>query len=333
MATNARATRARRARAAQVPDAAPVAGPSVRVGVGGRARQQGPVERLDYRAPHDFSATLDFLRSRALAGIEQVDAGSYARVIGTADAPGWLRVSAWPGGAHALRLELYGTSPPDLPATVARVRRLFDLDADPAAIASVLRQDPRLAPLLRERPGLRVPGAWDGFELALRAVLGQQVSVAAARTLALRLAQRHGTPLAAPPAAGLTHHFPHPAALVDADLAAIGLTRARADTVRAVARAVLDGRIDFAPGRALEDFVARWTAVRGIGPWTAHYIALRALGHRDAFPAADLVLRRVAAGAAVPLTARTLSARAEGWRPWRAYAVIHLWRAASVAAA
>nr|MBP6693473.1 hypothetical protein [Xanthomonadales bacterium] len=149
MATNARATRARRVRATPIPDAAPVAAPSVRVG--GRARRQGLIERLDYRPPHDFSATLDFLRGRALAGIEQVEPGSYARVIGTADAPGWLRVSAWPGGAHALRLELYGTSPPDLPATVARVRRLFDLDADPAAIASVLRQDPRLAPLLRER--------------------------------------------------------------------------------------------------------------------------------------------------------------------------------------
>jgi len=289
--------------------------------------------RLGYRPPCDFGATLDFLRGRALAGIEHVDAAGYARVIGTTDIRGWMRVSAWPGREHALRLELHGVPPPDLPATVARVRRMFDLDADPRAIASALATDPRLEPLVRRHPGLRVPRAWDGFELALRAVLGQQVSVSAARTLALRLAQRHGTPLATPLAVGLTHHFPQAAALADADLAAIGLTRARADTVRAVARAVLDARVDFRPERTLEDFVARWTALPGIGPWTANYIALRALGHPDAFPAADLVLRRAAAGDAAPLTARALSARAEAWRPWRAYAVVHLWRAASVAAA
>ncbi len=316
-----------------MPAAAAAAAPAVRAGAGGRPLRDPIVERLAYRPPHDFGATLDFLRGRALAGIEHVDATRYARVIGTPDAPGWMRVSAWPGRANALRLELHGAPPSDLPATVARVRRLFDLDADPHAVGSALAADPRLRPLLRRHPGLRVPGAWDGFELALRAVLGQQVSVAAARTLALRLAQRHGAPLAAPLAAGLTHHFPHAAALADADLGAIGLTRARAATVRAVARAVLDARVDFRPEWTLGDFVARWTAVPGIGPWTAHYIALRALGHRDAFPAADLVLRRVAAGAAAPLTARALSARAEGWRPWRAYAVIHLWRAASEAAA
>jgi AraC family transcriptional regulator of adaptative response / DNA-3-methyladenine glycosylase II len=309
-----------------MPAAAPVAAQLDR-GAGTQCRRV--VVGLDYRPPYDFGATLDFLRGRALAGIEHVDASGYARVIGTADAPGSMHVSAWPGRQHALRLALHGVSPPDLPATVARVRRLFDLDADPGAIASVLAKDPRLGPLLRQHPGLRVPGAWDGFELALRAVLGQQVSVAAARTLALRLAQRYGTPLATPPASGLPHHFPQAAALADADLAAIGLTRARADTVRAVARAVLDGRVDFRPERTLEEFVARWTALPGIGPWTAHYIALRALGHPDAFPAGDLVLRRVAAGDAAPLSERALSARAEAWRPWRAYAVIHLWRAAS----
>ena len=165
---------------------------------------------------------------------------------------------------------------------------------------------------------------------AMLAILGQQVSVAAARTLATRIAHRFGTALDAPPAPGLTHLFPTPEVLADADLAGIGLTRARADTVRGMARALLDGRIDFRPERTLDDFVARWTALPGIGAWTAHYVAMRALGHPDAFPADDLVLRRaLAVGDETPPTARALTGIAEAWRPWRAYAVIHLWRDAT----
>jgi AraC family transcriptional regulator of adaptative response / DNA-3-methyladenine glycosylase II len=147
----------------------------------------------------------------------------------------------------------------------------------------------------------------------------------AARTVTARLAQRFGQALPAPPAPGLEHLFPTPDALADADLATIGLTRARADTVRTVARALLDGRVDFRPERTLEEFGARWVALPGIGPWTAHYIALRALGHPDAFPAEDLVLQRAAPNDGSRLTAKALTAQAEAWRPWRAYAVIHLW--------
>ena len=302
-------------------------------GAGACAGADALTLRLGLRPPYDFGASLDFLRGRALPGIEHVDGASYARAIGTPQAPAWLRVDAWPGREHALRLQLHGPPPPDLLALVARVRRMFDLDADPRAIATGLAGDARLKPLLRRRPGLRVPGGWDGFEIAVRAILGQQVSVAAARTLALRLAQRHGARLEAPLGPGLGHLFPQPAALADADLTAIGLTRARADCVRAMARALLDGRVDFRPERTLDDFVARWTALPGIGPWTANYIALRALGHPDAFPADDLVLRRAAAAGATPLGARALALRAEDWRPWRAYAVMHLWRAAAEAAA
>ena len=291
------------------------------------------VLRLGYRPPHDLAAMLAFLQGRALPGVEVVDDRSYVRLLGTAGdgkAPSWLRVGPWPAGEHALRLELHGVPPANLLDVVGRVRRMFDLDADPATIAATLSASPRLRPLLRKRPGLRLPSGWDGFEIAVRAILGQQVSVAAARTLATRIAHRFGTALDAPPAPGLTHLFPTPEVLADADLAGIGLTRARADTVRGMARALLDGRIDFRPERTLDDFVARWTALPGIGAWTAHYVAMRALGHPDAFPADDLVLRRaLAVGDETPPTARALIGIAEAWRPWRAYAVIHLWREAT----
>ncbi len=286
--------------------------------------------RLGYRPPYDFAAMLDFLRGRALPGVEVVDGDSYARVIGSPDAPGWLRVSQWPASSrhtdeHALRLELHGARPSQMLDIVNRLRRMFDLDADPQAIAGTLSADTRLRPLLKRRPGLRIPSGWDGFEIAVRAIIGQQISVAGARTLASRLSQRHGQPV---PAAlpGLDHLFPAPEALADADLVAIGLTRARAQTVRTVAQAVLDGRVDFRPERTLDDFTARWVALPGIGPWTAHYIALRALGHPDAFPADDLVLQRALPSDGTRMSARALSARAEAWRPWRAYAVIQLWK-------
>jgi len=282
--------------------------------------------RLGYRPPYDFAAMLAFLRGRALPGVEVVDDTSYARVIGPADAPGWLRVSAWPGGEHALKLELHGASSAQLLEIVNRLRRMFDLDADPQAIASVLSADPRLRSLLQQWPGLRLPSGWDGFEIAVRAIIGQQVSVAAARTLAARLAQRFGQVLPDGFAPGLQHLFPTPDVLAEADLGAIGLTRARAETVRTVARALLEGRVDFKPEHTLDEFVARWVALPGIGPWTAHYIALRALGHPDAFPADDLVLQRALPDDGTRLTAKALTARAEAWRPWRAYAVIHLWR-------
>ncbi|AKC85662.1 DNA-3-methyladenine glycosylase 2 [Pseudoxanthomonas suwonensis] len=288
------------------------------------------VLRLGYRPPYDFTAMLDFLRGRALPGVEAVDARSYARVIGTPQAPGWLRISAWPGGRdgrqHALKLELHGAAPAQLADIVQRVRRMFDLDADPTAIAAALSADPRLRPLLRRRPGLRLPSGWDGFEIAVRAVIGQQVSVAAARTLTTRLAQRHGHALAAPSLPELTHLFPTPAALADGDLDGLGLTAARAATVRGIARALLDGRVGFGAEQTLDEFAAAWNALPGVGPWTAQYLALRALGHPDAFPTEDLVLQKAVPADGSRLTARRLRERAEAWRPWRGYAVIHLWR-------
>lgn len=286
---------------------------------------------LRYRPPYDFAAMLAFLGQRALPGVEHVDATSYSRVIGTLDAPGWLRVS---GGADedALQLEVHGLAPSSLLPLVRRVRRMFDLDADPHAINAALAVDPVLHDCVAARPGLRLPSGWDGFEIVVRAILGQQISVAAARTLASRVADRYGSRLPQSPAPGLTHLFPTPAALIDADLLSLGLTRARAEAIRTIARALLDGDIDFQPEQTLDEFVRRWTALRGIGAWTAHYVALRALGHPDAFPADDLVLRRVADPDGAVLSARALSLRAEAWRPWRAYAVIQLWRQASLSA-
>ncbi|WP_254624256.1 DNA-3-methyladenine glycosylase 2 family protein [Myxococcus sp. CA033] len=287
--------------------------------------------RLGYRPPYDFVAMLDFLRGRALPGVEVVDATSYSRVFGSLDAPGWLRVSQWPASHrladdNALKLELHGARTSQMLEIVHRLRRMFDLDADPRAIIEALGADARLRPLLKQRAGLRVPSGWDGFEIAVRAIIGQQISVAGARTLATRLSHHFGQPLPAPLAPGLDHLFPTPDALADADLGAIGLTRARAQTVRTMARALLDGHVDFKPERTLDDFTARWVALPGIGPWTAHYIALRALGHPDAFPADDLVLQRAVPNDGSRMTAKALTARAEAWRPWRAYGVIHLWK-------
>jgi AraC family transcriptional regulator, regulatory protein of adaptative response / DNA-3-methyladenine glycosylase II len=282
--------------------------------------------RLGYRPPYDFAAILAFLATRSLPGIEHVDSRSYARVFGPAETPGWLRLTAWPDGEHALRLELHCPEPSRMLEVVTRLRRMFDLDADPSAIRAALGSDRKLGPLLRKRPGLRLPGGWDGFEVAVRAILGQQISVAAARTLASRIVHRYGASLATPTLPGLDRLFPPPEALADADLRAIGLTTARAATVQSMARAVIDGRADFRPERTLGDFVERWTALPGIGDWTAQYMAMRTLSHPDAFPAADLILRRAAADDATPMSTKALIARAEAWRPWRAYAVMHLWR-------
>ncbi|MFC5580041.1 AlkA N-terminal domain-containing protein [Rhodanobacter terrae] len=287
------------------------------------------VLRLGYRPPYDFEALLTFLRTRALPGVERVDEHSYARVFGPADAPGWLRLGAWPGGGHALQLELHCPQPTRLLGVVTTLRRMFDLDANPQAIADTFRHDALLGPLLARRPGLRLPGGWDGFEIAVRAILGQQISVAAARTLATRIVQRWGEALPSAPMAGLERLFPTPAALAQADLREIGLTATRAATISGMAQALLDGSVDFGAEQSLDEFVARWVALPGIGEWTAHYMAMRALSDPDAFPAADLILRRVATTDATPLSTKALALRADAWRPWRAYAVIQLWRGAS----
>jgi AraC family transcriptional regulator of adaptative response / DNA-3-methyladenine glycosylase II len=284
------------------------------------------VLRLGYRPPLDFPAMLGFLRKRAIPGIERIGETSYERVLGALHASARIHVEADPL-RHELRLRIVGGDPRAIPDIVRRVRRIFDLDADLRAVHATLAAEPLLARAIARRPGLRVPGGWDGFEVAVRAVLGQQVSVAGAATLAARLVERHGAQRPGQPP-GLDRVFPAPQDLLDAPLEAIGLPRSRAATIRALAAAVAAGRLQFRAGQRLSDFVARATALPGIGDWTAQYIALRALGQPDAFPAGDLVLQRVLGADGARLSARATEARAQAWRPWRAYAVLHLWHLA-----
>jgi AraC family transcriptional regulator of adaptative response / DNA-3-methyladenine glycosylase II len=280
--------------------------------------------RLPYRPPYDLAGLLAFFERRAVPGVEMVDATSYRRAFVLRGSPGTLEVRAL-ADEPALLLRVRHAHVQALPEIVTRVRRQFDLDADPATIAGVLRRDRQLAPLLRRFPGVRVPGCWDGFEIAVRAVLGQQVSVAVARTFAARLVQRWGVAFELADGTAATA-FPTPEVLADADLTAIGVTRSRAQTIRTVARAVADGRVTFRPEQGLDTFVEAWTQLPGIGAWTAHYIAMRALGHPDAFPAADLILRKVAGGG-VAVPTRELELRSRQWRPWRSYVTLLLWRA------
>ncbi len=289
------------------------------------AANPGAIElRLPYRAPYDFAHLLEFYARRTIPGVEVVDADGYRRSFLIDGVPGWFAVSAMADTA-ALALRVHHPHSSALGAIVARVKRMLDVDADPRALATVFRRSALMRPLIRRWPGQRLPGAWDGFELAVRAVLGQQVSVAAARTLAARVAATYGTAFADGGAIGLTALFPTPERLADAALEAQGITRARAATIRGLARAVLDGRVQFRAEQPLAAFERDLVALPGIGPWTAHYIAMRALAQPDAFPAADLILRR-AAGGERTLSTRELETLSAEWQPWRAYAVMLLWR-------
>jgi AraC family transcriptional regulator of adaptative response / DNA-3-methyladenine glycosylase II len=285
------------------------------------------VLRLAYRPPYDWTHVRDFLATRAIAGVERVDARGYARTVACEGGHALIRVSAVPG-EDALELRVTGAPAAALMQLASVARRVFDLAADPARVAMELATDPLIGPLLRARPGLRIPGAWDPFECTVRAVLGQQVTVAAGCTFAARLVARAG--IAVGGGDGLTHLFPTPASLAGASLDALGITRTRAATLHALARAVLEGRIDF--NAAPPELANALAALPGIGSWTAQYVALRALGEPDALPTGDLVLRRMAAppGRAA-LTSRELEDRAREWQPWRGYAVMHLWRAAAEA--
>jgi AraC family transcriptional regulator, regulatory protein of adaptative response / DNA-3-methyladenine glycosylase II len=236
-------------------------------------------------------------------------------------------VSIEPEATNALRAGIRVSQLSIVPSIIARLRRVFDLAADPLAIARHLAQDPMLAPLVAKRPGLRVPGAWDGFELSIRAVLGQQITVSGAVHLAARMVRTYGEQLAVP-ALGLSHFFPRAEVLARADLTTLGMPQSRAATISAVAAASLDNPEIFANNCGLEEAVRRLRAIRGVGEWTAQYIALRQLREPDAFPASDLgVLRALTDERGVRPKAGEVLARAERWRPWRAYAAQHLWAA------
>jgi AraC family transcriptional regulator of adaptative response / DNA-3-methyladenine glycosylase II len=297
-----------------------------------RARRRSPATphndvltlRLAYRPPLDWEASLDFLAARATPGVECVDAGVYRRTVELHGTAGTLEVGQGGDGAHLVLRARLG-DPAGLIEAVERVRRIFDLSADPLRIAGDLGRGagPRLRAALRRRPGLRVLGAWDGFELAVRAVLGQQVSVAGASTLCGRLVETFGKPVAL--GRGLTHLFPTPDALASADVAAIGIPENRASALRALARAVAERTLRLDAARGLDDAVSRLCQLPGIGEWTAQYIAMRAFGEPDAFPATDLGLRKALGGEKAVLSAAEVAALAEAWRPWRAYAAMALW--------
>jgi AraC family transcriptional regulator, regulatory protein of adaptative response / DNA-3-methyladenine glycosylase II len=277
--------------------------------------------RLRRRDPFDAAGLLGFLGARAVPGVEVWDGTTYRRVLTLPHGHGVVALS--PARDHvACTLRL--TDLRDLAAAVQRCRRLLDLDADPVAVAEALGADPLLGPLVRRTRGRRVPGAVDGAELAVRAVLGQQVSVAGARTLAGRLTAALGAPLAEPDL-GLTHAFPTAAAIAAADPATLPLTRARGWALVTLCGALADGTLTLDPGADRDATRERLLTLPGIGPWTVEYVAMRALGDPDAFPATDLGVRRALERLGTPGDPAAATTLAGRWRPWRAYAVHHLW--------
>ncbi|TAL25920.1 MAG: DNA-3-methyladenine glycosylase 2 family protein [Aquabacterium sp.] len=302
------------------------------------------VVHLRYRPPYDWDGILGFLAARAIPGVEQVAGGRYHRSIAWSPASGQPRALGWlsvaPADENRLAVRIHFPDLRALPCVIARIRRVFDLAADPEAIAAHLGRDADLAPRVAARPGLRTPGAWDGFELAIRAVLGQQITVSGATKLAGKLVARHGTPLPDDDAgraqrpAGLTHAFPEPLDLLGHDLASLGMPRTRGATLSALAAAAAADPQLFGPRGSLEETVARLRTLPGIGEWTAQYIAMRQIREPDAFPAADVGLMRALEDAqGTRPTPAQLLARAEAWRPWRAYAALYLWTVDAPAAA
>jgi AraC family transcriptional regulator of adaptative response / DNA-3-methyladenine glycosylase II len=280
--------------------------------------------QLSYRPPYDWTGVLAFLAARALAGVEYVSDRSYARTVQLGNAKGWIRVTH-AKKEHALVVEFTHSLTPVLPALLGRTRALFDLDARPDVIAKRLRRDARLAPAVKANPGLRVPGAFNGFELGIRAILGQQVTVKGARTIAGRIVEAFGEPVmtSLPELNRLT---PLPARIAGAsvdDIAQHGIVAARARSLIALAEVqgsgalCLDGGAHQNPDHTIE----RLAQLPGIGPWTANYIAMRALRWPDAFPKEDIAVRKKLGG----VTVREAEALSQSWRPWRSYAVMHVW--------
>ena len=290
--------------------------------------------RLPYRKPFDWAGMLDFLAGRATPGVEQVSGGAYLRTVSVEGQPGVVEFRHDERDA-SIRVLLHGIATTAMFQVVQHVREMLDVDAPLSDIADVLGTDKQLRLLLRSNPGIRVPGAWDGFELTVRAILGQQISVKAATTLAGRIVLRYGQPVALPASLTqasddltLTHLFPTAAKLARARFNDIGLVSSRAETIRRVASAASRGEIDFEQADDPDTFCQQLMAIRGIGAWTAEYVTMRALKYPDAFPAADLGLLK-ATGCDVKTGVAMLKKRAESWRPWRAYAALLLWSSLS----
>ena len=274
--------------------------------------------RLRFRSPYDWEGMLAFLAPRATPGAEVVENGVYRRSISLNGGDGYFEVAPDEKDSALVARVQFG-DPRSLFFITERIRAMFDLNADWVTIVRALRTDPVLVGPVEARRGLRVPGCWNGFELTTRAILGQQVTVKGATALAGRLVSAFGRRFSGP--SGLTHLFPEPEALANANVASIGLPRARAATIQALARAVSSGQVSFDRIADCDQFLVQLCQIPGIGKWTAQYVAMRALREPDAFPSGDLGLLR-----ALKLkSSRELEDRAEAWRPWRAYAAMYLW--------
>jgi AraC family transcriptional regulator, regulatory protein of adaptative response / DNA-3-methyladenine glycosylase II len=277
--------------------------------------------RLPFRTPFARDTLLSFLGARAVSGIEEVRDGTYVRSVRQ---PGGAAVVAMTPRSDHIALRVSSEGSPDLEGLRDRARRAFDLDAEAYAIDAALAADPTMTSLVARIPGIRVPGTFDGFELVVRAIFGQQVSVAGARTSLGRLVAAAGTPLERP-SGGITHLFPIAEAVAELPPEAFGMPRARAETIRGVAELVAGGVLDLSGDAPLEETLGRLGDVPGIGPWTLAYVAMRALRDPDAFMAGDLGVRKGFDALGLESTRTAMLARAERWRPWRAYAVMHLW--------
>ena len=281
--------------------------------------------RLPFREPFAATDLLQFLGARGIPGVEEIVGETYRRTLRLPGGAAILALTPAPGHfTCSVRLD----DSRDLERAIGVARRLLDLDADPTLINSHLEDDSLLAPFVRRTPGLRVPGAADGAELAIRAVIGQQVSVAGAATLAGRLVARFGEPLARPDGS-LTHLFPRPEALLEADPGSFNMPRARGETILRLCAALASGEVVLDGTVPREEALASLLALRGIGPWTVSYVAMRALGDRDAFLPTDLGIKNALTRLGEPSDPKWVSARAERWRPWRAYANFHLWASLS----
>lgn len=280
--------------------------------------------RLPYRPPFDWPAMLAFFKERAIAQVESVSEGTYHRTIGTELVSGVISVRHADVG-HALELTVALPSAKGLPGIVERVRRMFDLDANLPVIYQTLAGDAQLKQRIEQTPGLRLPGSWDAFETAVRAVVGQQISVKGAVSILGQLVEKMGNEFNGGGPPGLTRHFPLASQLAGSNLDQLALPALRKNTLKLLAGAVATGDLRLEGTGELPSFVAGLKKIPGIGDWTAHYVALRALGEPDAFPASDLGIAKALMHAGKRPTPKQILARAETWRPWRAYAAVHLW--------
>lgn len=280
---------------------------------------------LSYVPPWNWQQFHAYFALRCLPDIEQVSADGYRRTFRIGTVSGWFALRHRPEHS-ALELTVSPSAVDVLPLLAARVRRMFDLDTDTGEIARHLSQDSQLAALVTRYPGLRIPTAFDPFEQAVRAIVGQQVTVKAAVTIVGRLVKRLGEALPAAPEDGPARLFPTPLAIAEANLDGIGMPGKRVATLQGFARALTDGSLALHADDGVDDLLERLCALPGIGPWTAHYIALRAFGVADAFPASDLGLLKAKLWGSAGISAGALTAQAEAWRPWRAYAAMYLWQ-------